>query len=88
VLIINIIFRDVIACTVVSSYQCSGEKKLAPSSISRVSPLLCGDSRDFKTLITNCLTAWDHNPVGINVQDDVIPEKYVLLCLTDLVYVS
>jgi hypothetical protein len=42
----------------------------------------------FKTLITSCLTAWDHDPIGINVQDNAIPEKYVLLCVTDLVYVS
>jgi len=31
----------------------------------------------FKTLITICLTAWHHDPAGINVQDDMIPEKYV-----------
>lgn len=76
VLIITIVFKDVITCTVVSSYQCSGEKKLPPSPGYLLFYMEVAGT--FKTLITGCLTAWDHDPVGINVQDDMIPEKYVL----------
>jgi len=57
VLIMNIVFRDVITCIVVSSYQCSGEKNcLHLHDIS----FLYGGSRDLQNLdnqLSDCMAS-------------------------------
>jgi hypothetical protein len=77
VLIINIVFRDVITCTLVSSYQCFGAKNCLHIQGISSSVLNMEAVGTFKTLITTWLTTCCHDPEDSNVQDDMIPEKCV-----------